>query len=113
MGAQAGCVATCAELGKWGQVLGTQMGSATAASTPVLRVQWKGHPCCQASEAGRGRGRGLRLEPLSRWAGVGSEVRASGFGLFPFRMLAPPPSFLPPAFTVRSCKNDHILCTLL
>lgn len=82
MGAQAGCVATCAELGKWGQVLGTQMGSATAASTPVLRVQWKGHLCCQASEAGRGRGRGLRLEPSVPLGGGGQ--RSTGFGLRPF-----------------------------
>lgn len=42
---------------------GHRMGPAAAASTRVLRVQWKGRSCCQTSEMGVGRAVGLRLEP--------------------------------------------------
>lgn len=100
---------------------GHRLGSATAASTPVLRVQWKGRSCCQTSKAGSGGlwGRvwspappialSLGLCPTGQRAGVRAEPSclrsgwAATYGLRPFPLSdACSPPFLSAALPLLS-----------
>lgn len=115
----------------WGHRLG---GLCHCRQHPSPQGAVEGSLLLSDQQGGVGRAVGPRLEPgtsyrpvsgpLSHWAEggresravlpqerVGSYVRTSAFS--PFGCLLPPLPFCRPAFIVRSCKNDHILCTWL